>query len=115
MFSTITETYVFSGFLLVVFYALLQRKTAFWGLLLTGIITFGITISNLIQEMIALTLTELNLKRTLTFTVIVLVASAGLSWLNKAVYPNTGLFYNPGDYGVENQHFFDANDTNGWP
>jgi hypothetical protein len=114
MFNTITETYIFSGLLLVLFFVLLQKKAGFFWLLLAGIGIFGITISNLVQALIGLFVTDFKVKQTLLFAAAVIAASAGLSLVNRAIYPDSGLFFNPADYGVESQHYFKSSETYGW-
>lgn len=115
MFNTITETYVFSGLLLIVLFVLLQKKADFRWLILSGIGIFGVTISNLVQVAIGLFLIHLKVRRTIFFVVVVVAAAAGLSLVNKVIYPNSGLFFKPADYGVEKQHYYEPSGIYGWP
>ncbi|MGH2582507.1 MAG: hypothetical protein ACRDFQ_06385 [Anaerolineales bacterium] len=114
MFNTITETYIFSGFLLALFFVLLQKGAGFFWLMLTGVGVFGITISNLVQVLIGAFLSDLRLRRTLLIAVTVVLASAGLSLVNKAIYLSSGLFFNPPDYAVESLHYFEARENYSW-
>jgi hypothetical protein len=114
MFNTVTETYIFSGFLLILFFVLLQKQSSFIWLVLSGVGVFGITISNLVQSVIGLFLSDLKIKRALLFAVSVVAIGAGLSFVNRAIYQNSGLFFRPADYGVESQHYLEIGDAAGW-
>ena len=114
VFNTIVETYVFSSLLLILFFVLLQKKAGPAWLILTGIGIFGITISNLVQVLIGLFLTDFKIKRTLLLALTVVAAAAALNLLNKAIYPPSGIFFFPADYGAESRFFFRPSKAYGW-
>lgn len=112
VFNSVIETYIFSGFLLILFFSLLRSQKRLPWLVVVGIATFGITISNLVQDGMALLLTDMKLRRVIFFGVAVLVISFGLTFVNQALYPNSSTFLNTGESSGElEQHFASAQET----
>ncbi len=107
MFAPVIESYAFSGFFLILFFVLLTGRTSLVWLIVSGVTVFGVTISNLVQAGLGLLIIDARIKRTFLFGLFVIAVSAGLSLPNKMIYPASGLFFKPADYGVESQHFVD--------
>jgi hypothetical protein len=107
LFNSLSETYIFSAFFLVLFFYLLQKQAHFVWLILTGVGTFGITILNLVQELISVFLVDLKFRRSLILIACVLVAAFGLSYVNRAFHPNSDFFFTGGPQG-ELQHYLDV-------
>jgi hypothetical protein len=113
VFNSISETYIFSAFFLVLFFYLLQRQARLGWLIAAGIATFGVTISNLVQVGLGLFISQPKWKRSALFAAAVIGAAAVLSLLGKQLYPNSAYFFNPADYAVEEQHYQTAEEDGG--
>lgn len=105
VFNSLAETYVFSAFLLILFFVLLQGGAKLPWLIGAGVATFGITISNVIQTALGMLVTGFKLKRFAIFAVAVVGISLLLSLINRQFFPDSGFFFDPADYGVESQHY----------
>jgi hypothetical protein len=114
VFHSISETYIFSAFFLVLFFYLLQKGSKSGWLVAAGVATFGITISNLVQVGLGFLLVESKWKRAAAFGAAVVLIAAGLSLINKQLYPNSAFFFNPADYAVEEQHYQTSEEDGGW-
>ncbi len=114
LFNSVTETYIFSGFLIILFFVLLQKRVKFPWLVLTGIGIFGVTISNLLQASIGYLLVELKVKRVAIFLVLVMVISTGLGFVHQAMYPDSVAFYDTTDSGGEFQGYLRSAQEEGW-
>ncbi|MEX1071153.1 MAG: hypothetical protein WEC37_00865 [Anaerolineales bacterium] len=107
LFNSLMETYIFSASFLVLFFYLLQKQAHFVWLILIGVGTFGITISNLVQNSIGLLLVDLKIRRALLLVGAVLVAAFALTFVNRALHPNSDFFFAGGPQG-ELQHYIDV-------
>jgi hypothetical protein len=107
LFNSLTETYIFSAFFLMLFFYLLQKRAHFIWLVLTGVGMFGITISNIVQSLIGLVFVDLKIRRALILIACVLVAAFGLTFVNQALHPNSDFFFAGGPQG-ELQHYLDV-------
>lgn len=107
LFNTLTETYIFSAFFLILFFYLLQKRAHFVWLILTGVGTFGITISNLVQSSMGLVLVDFKIRRALILVACVIIASFGLTFVNRSFHPNSDFFFAGGPQG-ELQHYLDV-------
>lgn len=114
MFNTVTETYIFSAFLLLLFFVLLQKRVSFWWLVLTGIGVFGVTISNLLQATIGVFFADLKVKRAIVFTMAVLAISAGLNLIHSEIYPSSALYFSAPEPGNEFRSYLNTAIKSGW-
>lgn len=103
VFNSLVETYLFSGFFLLLFLALLVREAKLVWLLVAGVLTFGITISNLAQSVFVFFANNPNVRKTLTLIALVLVVAAALNLLNTLFFPQSGFFFDPTDLSGETQ------------
>lgn len=97
IFSSVIETYIFSALSLLVFVWLSLGGKPIQSAVLAGIVTLGITITNVIQEVLIHLLLHRNLKRTALIFSLVFLLGAGLNVLSHAVSPAMGYFFVPGN------------------
>lgn len=114
IFNSLIETYIFSGFLLLLFLVLVQLQKPLAWLVPVGVATFGITISNLVQQAIMLFARELNIRKTLVFGVLVVLIGFALTFVNQAFYPNSSTFFEEGEASGEFQYFIARSSEEGW-
>lgn len=106
IFSSVTETYIFSAFGLLLLFTLIQpREQPLTKMIPAGILTLGITVSNFAQGMIAFFMVRRNGREWLTFTSITLALGVALTLLTNMIYPrwNT-FFFSPTDLLFESKH-----------
>lgn len=103
MFGALIEVYIFSALLLIAFILLIQReKTPISALTFLGVLTTGLTLLNLIQNLIALFVFRPNLKIFFRYVSLVLSLVIALSIMNNFIYPNANpLFFIPENVGKE--------------
>ncbi|MEX2144565.1 MAG: hypothetical protein WD740_08215 [Anaerolineales bacterium] len=114
VFNAVAETYIFSAFMLILFFVLLQQEARFHWLVLGGLTIFGITISNLVQSLVGIAASDLKLKRAARFTLWVVGLAAALNLVSNQVLPDSALFFDPAAYGVESQHYQLGSTTQAW-
>lgn len=101
-FGALVETYIFSAFLLLLFVFLLQRGLPFWTLVAAGVLTMGITVSNLVQNLIGFFVFKPNVKAVVRFAALVISTVVLLSIVNNMIYPKASpLFFVPTTVGTE--------------
>ncbi len=95
IFASILETYIFSTFFLLLFIwlALENKSNAF--LIAAGAVTFGITLTNIVQQGLIFLFVKRDLKRTALVFGLILLFSVGLSLVSKFFYPVTDYFFIP--------------------
>lgn len=104
VFASVIESYIFSTLCLLIFiWLLLENKPAYL-LILTGIATLGITITNIAQQVLIHLSIHRNIKRSIVIFTLVLLLGAGLNIFSRSVYPLTEYFFIPGNL-VEEQRF----------
>lgn len=103
VFSGVVETYIFSALCLLLFTRLLINKKPAYLLAAIGVVTFGITITNIIQQGLALLLFDRNLKRTVALFSFVILIGIGLNILSKFIYPVTEYVFLPENLSGEQE------------
>jgi hypothetical protein len=105
VFASVTETYVFSAFGLLLFFVLLQsQKHTPSQFIPAGLLTIGITVSNFAQSTISFFLIRRNMREWLAFTSVTLTASVTLTLLSNLIYPGwVTYFFSPSDLLMENK------------
>nr|BAL54000.1 hypothetical protein HGMM_F11H08C10 [uncultured Chloroflexota bacterium] len=109
IFGSLVETYIFLALLLLLFMVLLQKEhlPLRW-LVVTGLLTFGITLTNIIQEMLALLAVRRDLRLAAKFTGLVLSLGVVLSLANNLIFAAANpLFFLPSAF--ESRHMFAIN------
>jgi len=111
IFGSLVETYIFLAFLLLMFMALLQsRRTSFRWLMAVGLLTFGITLTNFAQDVLAILVVRRDLRLTAKFTALVLSLGVTLSLVNNLIFPAANpLFFIPSAF--ESKHMFPIDST----
>jgi len=92
-FGSIIESYIYLSAVALIFLILLQRDSPLWMQVVTGLLAFGITISNVGQTFIAHFFVKRNLKQIIIYGVIVTVLVVPLSLLNNFIYPNSQPYF----------------------
>ncbi len=103
IFAGVIETYIFSSFFLLLFIWLLLSQKPAYLLLVVGITTFGITITNIIQQGLTILLLGRNLKRTVVLFSFVISIGIGLNILSKFIYPVTEYVFLPENLAGEQE------------
>jgi len=107
VFGSLLETYIFLAAIMLVFLVLLLKAKPMIALLGTGLLSFGITITNFIQTVIAFILVKRDFKKWLKYGLIVGALVIPLALLNNLVYPNSQpYFFIPTNLTVEADNTF---------
>lgn len=100
--SSLLESYIFSAAALITFILLLQNEaTPFWQLVLSGLLTFGITITNFIQTCIGFFVMRKDRLHIFKYVLIVLALAVLLAFIQHMFYPTSDPFYIPNRFGSE--------------
>ena len=103
--STYLETYIFSAAALIAFVLVMQsEQRSLKTLVPIGLLTFGITITNIIQTGIIFLFTDFKLSKLIKYGLIVLVAAVALAYLQVLMYPTSQPFYDPSKLLAENRY-----------
>jgi hypothetical protein len=95
IFASIVETYIFSTFFLLLFIWLVLENKSNMSLIAAGTITFGITLTNIVQHGLTFLLVKRDIKRTALVFGLVFFFSVGLNLGSKFIYPVTDYFFIP--------------------
>jgi hypothetical protein len=107
VFSAIIETYIFLGAIALLAILLLLKEKPLWMFIATGLIAFGITVSNAAQTVIAHLIIKRDIKQIIQYGLIALVLIAPLTLLNNFVYPNSQpYFWDLASYQTEDSNSF---------
>jgi len=88
-FGSIIETYIFLSAVALVFLVLLLKDKPLFMLVITGLVAFGITISNVAQTFIAHFFIKRNFKQLILYGIIIGALVVPLSLLNNVIYPES--------------------------
>jgi hypothetical protein len=107
VFGSLLETYIFLAVLAIAFLVFLIKDRPFFVLVLSGLASFGITLSNLIPMAIAFIFVKRDFKAWVKYGLIVGVLGILLTLLNNVVYPNSQpYFFNPSTLTAEEGNTF---------
>lgn len=110
IFGSIIETYVFLGAAALIFIVLLLKDKPMYALVITGIVAFGITISNFAQTVFAHILVKRNIKQWIIYGAIVSALVFPLNLLNNYIYPDASpYFWDFNALGWEEKNVFAQN------
>lgn len=102
VFGSLIETYIFLVAVTLVFIVLLLKDRPLAVLILTGIISFGITLTNFIQTAVAFIFVKRNFKQWIKYGLIVGALVIPLTLLNNFVYPDSQpYFFDPSTFNAE--------------
>lgn len=107
VFSSIIETYIFLATVAILFIIFLLKDKPSFVLIITGLIAFGITVSNFGQAIIAHFFVKRNLKKIVIYGLIVTVLIIPLTLLNNFIYPDSQpYFWDLSSYSGEDHNSF---------
>ncbi len=107
VFGSLIETYIFLAAVMMVFIVLLLRKSSLFTLVLIGLVSFGITITNFIQTAVAFFFVRRDFKQWVKYGLIVSVLVIPLTLLNNLIYPDSQpYFFIPSSLGAEVDNTF---------
>lgn len=87
MFGSLIETYIFLGASALVFIVLLLKDRPLWMLVAAGLVSFGITVSNIAQTVIAHFVVKRNIPQLIRYGLIAAALVVPLNLLNNLIYP----------------------------
>lgn len=93
IFSSLIETYIFLAAVALVFIVLLIKDKPLYALVITGLIAFGITISNFGQTVIAHLVIKRNIKQWVIYGMIVAALVIPFTLLNNVIYPESQPYF----------------------
>jgi len=93
VFGSLIETYIFLAAVALVFMVLLLRDKPLFVLVITGTISFGITLTNFIQTVIAFIMVKRDFKQWIKYGLIVGALVIPLALLNNFIYPNSQPYF----------------------
>ncbi len=106
-FGSVIETYIFSAAALIGFFLILQaRRDSLNGLVLTSLITFGITLTNFVQTFVGFVISRPRIKDIIRFAGLTLSFGVLLSLIHSVWYPTSKLFFLPSDAQAEGEFAF---------
>lgn len=92
-FGSIIETYIFLSAVALVFLVLLLEDKPLYALVITGLVAFGITISNVAQTFIAHFFVKRNIKQLIIYGMTIAALVVPLSLLHNAIYPKAQPYF----------------------
>ncbi len=102
--GSIIESYIFSAAALIGFFLLLQtRKESTGSLVALSLLTFGITLTNFVQNLIGFIVSRPRWKDVFHFGALVISLGVLLSLLHAVWYPSSKLFFLPSDAQTEEE------------
>ncbi len=94
VFGSTIETYVFSAAALMLFFVfLLQEKWSLFYLVPVGVVTFGLTVTNIAQTLVGLFVFKPNIRLVVRYTALAVALGVVLSQVNNLVYPESNPFF----------------------
>ena len=110
IFGFLLETYIFIAAVAMLTIILLLKDAPLFALIITGLVSFGITLSNIIQPTIAFVFVRRDIKQWIKYGLIVGALVFPLTLLNNVVYPDSQpYFFDTSSYGTEGRNTFDIN------
>ena len=107
VFGSLIETYIFLAATAMIFLVLLLKEKPFFVLIIAGLISFGITITNFAQAVITFIFVKRDFKLWIKYGVIVAALTIPLTLLNNFVYPDSQpYFFNPSSLNAETGNTF---------
>jgi hypothetical protein len=101
-FGSVIESYIFSAATLMGFFLLLQsRKGDLAAYVTLGVLTFGITLTNFVQNFLGFIIARPRWKEVIRFAGITVSVGVLLSMVHAAWYPSASLFFLPSETQAE--------------
>jgi hypothetical protein len=113
--GSVVESYIFSAALLIFFFLMLRVRSSSLAILVVGaLLTFGITLTNFIQNLIGFIISRPRIGEVLRFAALTLSAGVILSMVHAAWYPSSELFFLPSEAQGERQFTLSIFDDPPW-
>ncbi len=93
VFSSLIETYIYLAAVALVFLLLLVTDKPLYMQVITGLVAFGITISNLAQTFIAHLFIKQDVKKIVIYGMVVMILVVPLTVLNEVAYPESHPYF----------------------
>lgn len=93
IFSSLIETYIYLAAVALIFILLLVTDKPLYMQVITGLVAFGITISNLAQTFIAHLFIKQDIKRIIIYGLLVMAFVIPLTLLNEVAYPESHPYF----------------------
>lgn len=93
VFSSLIETYIFLAATALVFLVLVLKDKPLFALVITGLVAFGITVSNFGQTVIVHFFIKRNIKQIIIYGLMVTAFIVPLTLLNNFVYPDSQPYF----------------------
>jgi len=93
VFGSLIETYIFLAAVTLVFLVLLLKDKPLFALIITGTLSFGITLTNFIQTAIAFIMVKRDFREWAKYGLIVGTLVIPLALLNNFIYPNSQPYF----------------------
>ena len=114
-FGSVIESYIFSAAALIGFTLLLQsKKDSMASLVAGGLLTFGITLTNFMQNLIGFVVVRPKLRDIIRFAGLTISFGILLSILHAAIYPSSKLFFLPSDVQAEEEFGYSIFNEPAW-
>lgn len=114
-FGSVVESYIFSAAALIGFLLVLQsKKDSMASLVAVGLLTFGITLTNFVQNLIALVVVRRKLSEIVRFAGLTISLGVLISILHAAVYPSSKLFFLPSGAQAEEEFGYSIFNDPSW-
>ncbi len=108
VFGSLIETYIFLAVISLAFMVLLLKDAPITALIVTGVLSFGVTITNFAQAVIAFIVVKRNFWQWVRFGLIVGALVIPLTVLNNLVYPDSQpYFFVPSSFTAEAGNTFE--------
>ena len=109
IFGFLIETYIFIAAVALLTIILLLNDAPLYTLIITALISFGITVSNIIQPSIAFVFARRNIRQWIIYGLVISALVIPLTLLNNVAYPDSQpYFFDPSSYGTEGRNTFDV-------
>ncbi len=107
-FGSVIETYIYSALVLLLFILLAEREgTSIFALVAVGVVTFGITLTNFVQNLFGFIVSRPRWKEIIRFAGWAISISLILTYLHAYFYPASKLFFLVPDVQNEDKFFLD--------
>jgi len=107
VFGSLIETYIFLAAVTLFFLVLLLKDKPLFALIIAGTLSFGITLTNFAQTVIAFILVKRDFKQWVKYGLIVGAVVIPLALLNNFIYPNSQpYFFDPSNLTTEADNTF---------
>lgn len=101
IFASVIESYIFSTLGLLSFVWLIINNKSLYTVIVTSVVTFGITATNIVQQGLTDLLVKRNIKRTIILFSLAILGGIVSNIISRYIYPPTEYFFLPQNLGGE--------------